>query len=348
MQPSPYGSVPSYGGLRPLGIGEILDNAIQVYRRNFVALVTMTAVAVVPIQIVAVLVNLSARPSSSSETDTIGGFGFSSTSTDGHDAAVRLAAGLVVVVLSLIAGRLAIGACTRGVADAYLGGVAADARASLRVALRSLGSLLWLELLVVPALLLGLAFCIVPGVWLWTSWLVATPVVLIEGARGTKAMRRSFALVQPRWWPTFGLGVVAVLLTMVVSTSLNILLVAVIFSTHDTTGTAYIVAAGVLGTISSLISTPLVASAYVILYFDLRVRKEGLDLQMVLSSLDSPETPAVAYAPSFAPPPAPWGGPMGGPPRPPPPPPPFVPPPPSAPHPPPTFPPESQPPADTP
>ena len=39
MQPSPYGSVPPYGGLRPLGVGEILDNAIQVYRRNFVALV---------------------------------------------------------------------------------------------------------------------------------------------------------------------------------------------------------------------------------------------------------------------------------------------------------------------
>ena len=339
MQPSPYGSVSPYGGLRPLGIGEILDNAIQVYRKNFVALVTMTAVAVVPIQIVSVLVNLSARPSSSNDTNTIGGFRFSTTPTDGHDAAVRLAASLVVIVLSLIAGRLAIGACTRGVADAYLGGVPADPRASLRVALRSLGSLLWLEVLVIPAVLIGLAFCIVPGVWLWTSWLVATPVLLIEGARGTKAMRRSFQLVKPRWWPTFGLGVVAVLLTFVISTSVNLVLIGVIFSTRDTTSTAYIVIAGILGTVSSLLSTPLVASAYVILYFDLRVRSEGLDLRMVLSSLDSPETPIAASVPWAAP----AGAPGGGPPRPPPPPPPFVPPPPPAP--PPPLSPGSQPPA---
>ena len=314
MQPPPYGSVSPYGGLRPLGIGEILDNAIQVYRKNFAALVAMVAVAVVPIQIVSVLINLSSRPSSHGDAETIGGIRFGSTSTDGHDAAVRLGASLVVVLLSLIAGRLAVGACTRGVADAYLGGVKADAGASLRVALHSLGSLLWLELLVLPALIIGLALCIAPGIWLWTSWLVATPVLLVEGARGTNAMRRSFQLVRPRWWPTFGLGVVAVLLTLVISSALNLVLIAVIFSTRDTTSTAYIVIAGILGTISSLISTPLVASAYVILYFDLRVRSEGLDLQMVLASLDSPETPA-PVTPGFTTPPVPgqWSPPSGGP-----------------------------------
>jgi hypothetical protein len=149
-QSPPYGSAPTYGGLRPLGVGEILDNAIQVYRRNFRAFITMTAVAVVPIQIITVLVNLSARPSAHTPESTIGGIQFGASST-GSEAAVRLGASFVVIILSLVAARLAIGACTRGVADAYLGGAKADAGASLRVAFRSLGSLLWLELLAAPA-----------------------------------------------------------------------------------------------------------------------------------------------------------------------------------------------------
>jgi hypothetical protein len=336
MQPPPYGSYPQYGlpqhgGLRPLGVGEIVDNAIQVYRKNFRALVTMTAVAVVPIQVVIVLVNLSARHSrTTGPSESIGGIRFGSTATDGHDAAVRLGASLVVIVLGLIAGRLAIGACTRGVADAYLGGAKADAGTSLRFALRSLGSMIWLEFLVIGGIIVGFVCCIVPGVWLGVSWLVATPVLLVEGLRGTEAMRRSFRLVKPRWGPTFGLALVAALLAGVVSFSLNLVLVAVIFSTRDTTSTAYIVIAGVLGTISSLITTPFVAAAYVILYFDLRVRGEGLDLQLVLNGLDSQVTPNIA-SPNVASPWAtsPWaGGAYSGPPPPPPPAPPPPPPPP--------------------
>ena len=50
-----------YGGLRPLGVGEILDNAIQLYRKNFRALLVMTAVVVVPLQVLSVLINLSTR-----------------------------------------------------------------------------------------------------------------------------------------------------------------------------------------------------------------------------------------------------------------------------------------------
>jgi hypothetical protein len=221
MQTPPYGSAPMYGGLRPLAVGEILDHAIQVYRKNFVALVTMTAVVVVPLQVVTVLIHLSSRPSTRGEATTVGRFSFSSTAGNGHDAAAQ-AATFLVIVLGMIAGRLALGACTRGVADAYLTGAKADARSSLRVALRSLGSLLWLELLAVPAILIGLVLCVAPGVWLWISWLVATPVLLVEGARGTHALRRSFALVKPRWWPTFGLGLVAVLLTGVIGFSFRL------------------------------------------------------------------------------------------------------------------------------
>ena len=361
MQTPPYGSAPMYGGLRPLGVGEILDRAIQVYRQNFRALVTMTAAVIIPLRVVTVLINLSARPGTrTASSNTFGGIQFGSTTTNGHDAAVRLAAVLVVGILSLGAGALAVGACTRGVSDAYLGGAKADAGASLRVALRSLGSLVWLELLTVLGAGLGLVFCVLPGVWLWTSWIVATPVLLVEGTRGTHALQRSFSLVKNRWWPTFAVVLVAALLAGAVSSALSFALVGVLFATRDTNSTGYIVSSGAIAAVASLITTPFVAAAYVITYFDLRVRYEGLDLQMVLATLDSPVTPNIASPPWPSAPQTPggWGGPppgwgapappaWGNPSPPPPLPPPAFPPPPSPPRPaappPPQSPPEARP-----
>src|SRR5664279_3824995 len=165
MQPPPYGSVPMYGGLRPLGVGEILDNTIQIYRKNFRALVIMAAVVVLPISFVSLIINLSSRPSHTATNTTVGGFTFSSSSSDGHDAAVRLTATIIVLLLSVVSGWLAVGACTRGVADAYIGGTKADAGASLRIFGRNLISLTWLAVLALPPIIIGSLLCFAPGIW---------------------------------------------------------------------------------------------------------------------------------------------------------------------------------------
>ena len=63
----------------------------------------------------------------------------------------------------------------------------------------------------------------------------ATPILLIEGTRGTRAVGRSFALVQSRWWPCFAVGIVAYLLGQVVRFAGVLVLVGVILANHDTT-----------------------------------------------------------------------------------------------------------------
>jgi hypothetical protein len=280
-----------------------------------------------------VLVNLSSRPSVSSTTKQhLGGFTISSTQTTVHDAHVRLVGTLLIFVIGLIASRLAVGACARGVADSYLGGAPVDARASLRIALHRLGSLLWLELLTLPAELVGLICCVAPGVFLWTSWIVAVPALMVEDRRGTHALQRSWSLVTGRRWPALGLGVVATLLVYVAGLALQGPLLFLVFTGHSSTSTGYILAAGTAGALASILTTPILAAAFMILYFDLRVRGEGLDIQMVLSNLDSPVAPsgpAWVAPPSAAPP---WGQPgpppaWGTPPPPPPPGPRFPPPP---------------------
>src|SRR5437016_4321072 len=83
----------------------------------------------------------------------------------------------------------------------------------LGVGLRAFPSLTWLELISLPVLIIGFILCLAPGVFLWVSWLVATPALMVEGERGTHALRRSFALVRGRRWPILGLAIVTVLLT---------------------------------------------------------------------------------------------------------------------------------------
>ena len=47
--------------LRPLGVGEILDVAITIYRRNFRTLLTLVFVVVAPFEILSALIQASAR-----------------------------------------------------------------------------------------------------------------------------------------------------------------------------------------------------------------------------------------------------------------------------------------------
>ena len=59
--------------LHPMGIGEILDVAIKLYRRNAWTLIRIVLVIVVPVTIVANLIQVSATPSNLNPQ-----FGFSS------------------------------------------------------------------------------------------------------------------------------------------------------------------------------------------------------------------------------------------------------------------------------
>ena len=45
---------------------------------------------------------------------------------------------------------------------------------------------------------------IVPGIWLFVSYSVAVPALLLERIGPVEALRRSFRLVRGRWWPTRG------------------------------------------------------------------------------------------------------------------------------------------------
>src|SRR5205807_5938828 len=126
-----------------------------------------------------------------------------------------------------------------------------------------------------------------PFIWLGVSWSLAFPVLVAEGARGTDALRRSFRLVRGRWWPTFGALALAFLFQLFLGLIVGIPL-GLLTANWDSGSAAAIVLTAVVSVLSSVITTPFMAAVLVLIYFDLRVRKEGFDLELLSQGVGIP------------------------------------------------------------
>jgi hypothetical protein len=273
-------------GLRPLRVGEILDVAVKLYLGHAGTLFRIVLVVVVPVQVLAVLVSAATTPE-----DLETGLGplldpeaEAGADLESAELATYFAGQGAVLLLNALVVAVGVAACFKAISDAYLG-AHPDWRASLGFVARRLAPVLWVSVLasVVPALAL-LAF-IVPGVWLWVAWSVAVPALLFEEARGGKALARSFRLVRHRWWPTFGALMVGFVLATLAATVVAALVVGAFTLAAGDSGPGGLIGEGLGSTISAVLATPFQAAVVALIYFDLRVRKEGFDLERLAGGL---------------------------------------------------------------
>ena len=330
--------------------------SIKIFTRNAATLLKLVAIIVVPIQILSALILASTVP----DLDEVSGSLFSPASPAGGTPLTtedfyRSAAGtLVTIVIAFVGTSLATAATYKAVGDAYLGGKPRW-RESLGYGVRRLHSVVWVTLLVtiltgliIFALVLAVVFvatvigeaggiivailsffgAIPLVVWLYFSWSVAVPAMLTEDRRGSKALRRSFQLVRKRWWFVFGVQLVASLVAGIISSILTAIPEAVLLGGLGDSILASLALRGLAGSIAAILTTPFVSAVAVVLYFDLRVRKEGFDLQLLaqdmgrdpsdetLSAMLPPPPPSYPPAPyppypppGYGPPPPPGYGP---------------------------------------
>ncbi|HEX2047459.1 MAG TPA: hypothetical protein VHF27_06830 [Acidimicrobiales bacterium] len=303
-------------GLRPLGVGEILDVAIKIYRSRFGDLIKAVLVVLGPVFVLAAATRLSIPAEDTLFESTQPG---ATPEFEGSDVWAFLAGTVLITLLAFVAAQVATGACFKAVGGAYFD-EQPDWRASLRFARSRLGALLWLSFLFVVLLVPATLACIVPGVYLYVAWAVATPVLLLEDVRGLGALKRSRALVKGRWWPTVAVLLLVAILSGLVQAVFLGLFAGVVSASDNEIAEA--VADAVAQTASSALTTPLSAAVLTVLYFDLRVRREGFDLELLARRLGveasgtapsdvTPPAPASPAAPSddqppFWPPPPGW------------------------------------------
>ena len=105
--------------LRPLGVGEVIDAALKIYRARFMTMLKAVAVVVIPVQLINVIVVLSLPDVTTTRTTSNG---FTTTQSTGNGGAV-IAALLVVQMVTILSSLVATAACLKVVSDAYLGTV---------------------------------------------------------------------------------------------------------------------------------------------------------------------------------------------------------------------------------
>jgi hypothetical protein len=272
--------------LRPRGIGEILDTAVALYRARIGRLLGLTALVVVPVQALSALVLMSGRPDTF-DTDTNLGVGLPVYSTR-QDFATLLAARLVVLTLTVVSTAFVTAACTRAVADAYVG-QEDQRREFVRVAGRRIFAVVGLSIIVAIAQALGFFACFVGFFAVLGFFAVAIPALILERVGVFAAIGRSFTLTKLHFWRSLGIAFSAQVLGATMTFGLTAALIGFLF--HGAGPTAAIISQSIANALSSTITTPFIAAAAVVLYFDLRIRDEGFDIQLMLQQLDVKDAP---------------------------------------------------------
>ncbi len=147
---------------------------------------------------------------------------------------------------------------------------------SYRFGFHRLGSVLLVSVLVGLAIIGGLILFIIPGIYIGVRLAVSVEALVVEGRRGSQAMGRSWELVGGHWWHAFGALVVAGLLTGLVN--------AVITAPFNNTGWFV---QGIAAAIATVITLPYGVLVGVLLYLDLRARKENLTLEQLRTELQA-------------------------------------------------------------
>jgi hypothetical protein len=273
--------------LRPLGVGDILDGSFRTIRRNpKVMLGLSAAVAVAQIVLVAVFEVIAfASLGRVPVTTTAGATAQTSLGPLLGNEAVSLATFVAGTLLSAILTGMLTAAITQDVL-----GVQLDIAQVWQQVRPRLWRLVGLALIVTIVPVIGLLFCIAPGVWLWGIWTAAVPAFMVEGTTVRGALGRSRQLVERTFWRVWGIRALGVLIVTVISgfITLPFSIIGLIVDDNVFTGgsgtqdlpLAFLLLTALGSAVSATFTAPVRAGIDALLYVDLRMRKEGLDIAL--------------------------------------------------------------------
>ncbi len=241
--------------LRPLSFGELLDGALVLLRRHF-GLVLGIAVVCEGIP---------------TAMDVYIGLTGGASQNPGLSLLDRL--------LTLVGSVLVTGATVRVVSEAYLGRSPLFGDA-MRFAGSRFGAILGANIMSGILTFLATLALVIPGIVVACGYSVAAEAAALESGSSSDALRRSWELTKGFRWKALALGVVSIGLILVVFVGAGVVggILGGVMGGLD-------VVLVVLGACVSLLIYPVISCVFTVFYYDLRVRKEGFDLEMLSRQL---------------------------------------------------------------
>jgi hypothetical protein len=270
--------------LRPLPLAELLDETFKLYRRHFTVIAGVSLVVILPNLIVTLLSgSYRANPITyiqqllQNANDPAALQAIQNRQSQFTSSPLYLLSFPVAILMypfttgalyraatSLAAGNVeTIGSILAGTARRYF--------ALFGIAIVSgLVAVCFIAIITIPVV-----------IWVLVRWAVATPALFAEGIGPIKALGRSWNLVRDNWWRTVGVLIIVAIMVSLIQSALGVLFTGV---AAVLPGLGDDFRAGLVATMATLVNalvgaiTPI---ALTMLYLDLRVRKEGLDLDQL-------------------------------------------------------------------
>lgn len=262
--------------LRPRSASEIVDAAFQIYRTQFAPFVMCSAIAYVPMLLLQLLVigdpmRWAAQPDAA-ET---GGLLLKSTlSFAAHWVTLTLMTSVLLV-------------CT---SQAYLG-EPVDVGAAVRHVLPRLWRVLVTSIFRLVVYAIAFMVLLLPVLYVAARYFAVTPAIVLEDATIRGSFRRTAELSGGRKWHVLNtLGLASIIYWLLVfGVSIVLMLVG-----------GFVVRA-VGSAVATVLVYPIVVLSLGLLYYDARIRSEGLDIELMAGALTTPAPSALPPAASPAP-----------------------------------------------
>lgn len=267
------GPLPMY----PMAVGDILDATFRLLRANAKALAPVLLLIAFPFEAIAAYNTRNAQ----SLNQVFANLGNPQQRQNATPSSVLIVGYLVILGIGLMTPVVA-GFVCRTIAASYLG---EQYRAGqvVKTSVGTIAALIISSLLVHFAELGAGIFCILPGLAVMALFVLTAPAIVIEGLGPVAGMRRSWKLVRPRFWPVLGTALLGGLMVLIMATIIAVVpeqIVGAIAGDH-----AKAVVDAIIGTITQAFQWSVAATMATLIYFNQRIRSEGLDLQVMAARL---------------------------------------------------------------
>jgi hypothetical protein len=304
--------------LRPLGLGELLDQAMRLYRRNFLKFIGIVAVVLIPLTLLQIGYSLIFINTAEPQTEADILPSLLSLLSPAFYTSGNILLGIIgyALIKSVSAAAL-----TYAIAASYLGQDTGILEAYSKIG-RS-----WVSL--IGVLLLAIIFSVILTLFCWMLscvvcfvgliglpvlafvWIVilpiSVPIIVLEKQSAMRSIGRVWNLIGRRFWWVIGFALILAIFAQIIITgpiallSWGFQLLLGNMSDLSTTQTVIqMVLQSLFQLMSSLIYLPLQLTAMTLVYFDLRIRTEGFDLVLLTESISGSQTDVtqlVAQAP---------------------------------------------------
>jgi len=259
--------------------GALLDRAFRLYTSNFSLMLGITAAAYVPFYLIMLIIESHLK---------------TNVQVTGVSLSTLLFQLVFMVLWASIAFPIAGGAATYAISERYLGNDITIS-AALRLTLSRFWRLSVAQITATIRVMFGLLLLIVPGILWILSYSLVVPAILVENQKAIPSLRRSRDLVKGHRGKVFCILCVISLLQWIAILGVS-MISGMIFHVESGSG-------GVLNSatvnLASIFVTPLGIVATILLYYDMRIRKEGFDLEMLSRAVTSsaegvPATPTLS------------------------------------------------------